>query len=250
MTSNLSPFYRIAIISCAFLLLCIGSSKSSVINLDKSYYVIPTQQNSIDNDNDGFSEDQGDCNDADPAIHPNAVETCGDGVDHDCNGSDTDCSLLSVENRLLELINQERNPAGRPTLVRDPGLDRIIHWHVYNMATNHFLSHVDNNGRSAEQRARYYSGDASVRCVELIQWWGGTPSGDVHYNGYLNSPEHHKGYMEEGIYNLGPTSHVGVSAVAGTGPAGSQYENSSGSYTGIFLCDKTLNLVIDPFSEN
>lgn len=229
-----------------------SSSFAAVITLDKSYYVLPSPAVllSMDNDRDGYNENQGDCDDGNPVIHPGAVETCGDGIDQDCNGNDLDCLLRPEENRLLELINQERNAAGLPTLVRDPGLDRIIHWHVYSMATEHFLSHVDNNGRRAEERARYYSGDGSVRCVELIQWWGGTPSGDVHYEGYYNSPAHHSGYMEEGIYNLGPTSHVGVALVSGTGPLGSDYEGRSGSYSGVFLCDRPLILVVDPFSEN
>ena len=40
----------------------------------------------IDNDGDGFSENQGDCNDNNPAINPNALENC-DGIDNNCNGS-------------------------------------------------------------------------------------------------------------------------------------------------------------------
>ena len=38
-----------------------------------------------DLDEDGFSEAQGDCNDANPLINPAAVESC-DGVDNDCDG--------------------------------------------------------------------------------------------------------------------------------------------------------------------
>jgi len=40
-----------------------------------------------DDDGDGYSEAAGDCNDANANIHPGATETCGDGVDNDCNGS-------------------------------------------------------------------------------------------------------------------------------------------------------------------
>ena len=41
-----------------------------------------------DNDGDGFSEDEGDCNDEDQTIHPEAEETPGDGVDSNCDGND------------------------------------------------------------------------------------------------------------------------------------------------------------------
>ena len=45
-----------------------------------------------DDDGDGFSEVQGDCDDTDSNIYPNANEVC-DGVDNDCDGQkDEDCA--------------------------------------------------------------------------------------------------------------------------------------------------------------
>ena len=38
-----------------------------------------------DFDGDGYSEDDGDCDDIDTWTYPNAVEDC-DGVDNDCDG--------------------------------------------------------------------------------------------------------------------------------------------------------------------
>ena len=38
-----------------------------------------------DDDGDGFSEIQGDCNDSDISIYPGASEVCGDGIDNDCD---------------------------------------------------------------------------------------------------------------------------------------------------------------------
>jgi hypothetical protein len=50
----------------------------------------PTSEdpNNIDDDNDGLTENQGDCNDADATIRPGAAEICGDNVDQNCDGYD------------------------------------------------------------------------------------------------------------------------------------------------------------------
>ncbi len=42
----------------------------------------------VDDDGDGFTENQGDCNDNDLSIYPDATEILDDGIDQDCNGSD------------------------------------------------------------------------------------------------------------------------------------------------------------------
>ncbi|MFH2008157.1 MAG: MopE-related protein [bacterium] len=41
----------------------------------------------VDDDGDGYTENQGDCDDNNPAIHPFAVELCSDGIDNNCNGA-------------------------------------------------------------------------------------------------------------------------------------------------------------------
>ncbi len=46
--------------------------------------------NAVDDDGDGFTELQNDCDDSDASIHPGAVDEC-DGVDNDCNGVDDGC---------------------------------------------------------------------------------------------------------------------------------------------------------------
>jgi hypothetical protein len=45
----------------------------------------------IDHDDDGYTENQGDCDDYDASVHPGATEICGDGIDQDCSGSDLVC---------------------------------------------------------------------------------------------------------------------------------------------------------------
>ncbi len=43
--------------------------------------------NSVDDDGDGWTEDQGDCNDANKDVHPDADEICDDKIDNNCNGA-------------------------------------------------------------------------------------------------------------------------------------------------------------------
>jgi len=49
-----------------------------------------------DHDGDGFTENQGDCNDAEGGAFPGGVEVCDDGIDNDCDGAidcaDDDCA--------------------------------------------------------------------------------------------------------------------------------------------------------------
>src|SRR5262245_55424257 len=40
----------------------------------------------LDTDHDGYSPNQGDCDDTEPLINPGAVEMVGNSVDDDCNG--------------------------------------------------------------------------------------------------------------------------------------------------------------------
>lgn len=41
-----------------------------------------------DEDRDGYSPREGDCDDGDAARHPDATETTNDGVDSNCDGED------------------------------------------------------------------------------------------------------------------------------------------------------------------
>ncbi|MBU0484275.1 MAG: right-handed parallel beta-helix repeat-containing protein [Proteobacteria bacterium] len=48
-----------------------------------------------DADQDGYTIEQGDCNDDNADIFPTAQEICGDNIDQDCSGADTICSTPS-----------------------------------------------------------------------------------------------------------------------------------------------------------
>ena len=49
----------------------------------------------FDDDGDGFSERDGDCNDADELINPNAQDILDDGIDQDCSGADLSCDTTT-----------------------------------------------------------------------------------------------------------------------------------------------------------
>jgi len=44
----------------------------------------------VDDDGDGFTEAEGDCDDTNEAVNPNATDAC-DGIDNDCDGVDNGC---------------------------------------------------------------------------------------------------------------------------------------------------------------
>lgn len=53
-----------------------------------NYFV--EQCSSPDDDADGYTVDEGDCNDNDPSVHPGAADIPGDGIDQNCNGHDAE----------------------------------------------------------------------------------------------------------------------------------------------------------------
>jgi hypothetical protein len=73
-----------------------------------------------DGDKDGYTADV-DCDDADPAIHPDAKETCGNGQDDNCDGASNGCDLSGmVALDGIELFDEQVEEwAGREVAVCD-----------------------------------------------------------------------------------------------------------------------------------
>jgi uncharacterized repeat protein (TIGR03803 family) len=67
---------------------------------DGDGYGTGTGKSLCNNPGIGYATKGGDCNDADPAIHPGAVEVCNNGIDDNCNGQvDENCNeapLISI----------------------------------------------------------------------------------------------------------------------------------------------------------
>lgn len=67
-----------------------GDGIKTVCNFWEDCYVDPNPSPTVtpkDNDNDGYNDDV-DCNDYNPNIHPDAVEIAGNGIDEDCKDGD------------------------------------------------------------------------------------------------------------------------------------------------------------------
>ncbi len=67
-----------------------GTNTNNVNNANNTNNVNNTNNQTdpdVDDDLDGYTENQGDCNDRNPDVRPGVPEVCDDGIDNNCNGA-------------------------------------------------------------------------------------------------------------------------------------------------------------------
>ena len=80
----------------------IALSPEQVLNIGNIYIgteSAPDCEESMyyDNDGDGYTTAEGDCDDTDATVFPGALEIPNDGIDQDCNGSDCDGTTIDAD---------------------------------------------------------------------------------------------------------------------------------------------------------
>ena len=65
-----------------------GATEICGDGIDQSCSGVDLSCDDVDNDGDGYSENQGDCDDTNAAVYTGAPEVANNGIDEDCNGSD------------------------------------------------------------------------------------------------------------------------------------------------------------------
>ena len=181
-----------------------------VVNEDCS--TPPPDPKDVDDDKDGYTENQGDCDDGDKSIYPGAVEVCNDSKDNDCNDK-IDCddagscagfsicqSLLSQEIELINLVNQERNKNGLSSLTNVDSLNSAARRHSQDMAENNFMSHTGSDGSSPWDRMRD-AGYYLTTGAENVAAGYSTPA--AVFSGWMNSSGHRANILNPSLCDIG-----------------------------------------------
>ncbi|MBI1267656.1 MAG: hypothetical protein GC193_09540 [Cryomorphaceae bacterium] len=151
----------------------------------------------MDNDNDGFTAAQGDCDDTDASVYPGALEIC-DTIDNDCDGIvDELCGDSDGDG----LIDFDELNIGTDMFVYDTDGDGLSDGDEYlNLGTNPLLSDMDHDGLSDGAEVNTTGTSPFIQdtdgdgCNDLLQYGGQCPNQPVACMGDLNG---------DGVVNAG-----------------------------------------------
>ncbi len=90
------------------------------------------------------------------------------------------------ENRMLDMVNQERTSRGLNKLVMDQKLQDLARAHCKDMFEKGYFSHTDKSGKSPFDRMH----DAGINFLVAGENLALAPNVDIAHNGLMNSPGH------------------------------------------------------------
>ncbi len=99
----------------------------------------------IDNDGDGYTENENDCDDTNPSIHPGSLDIPYDGIDQDCSGQD----LTDVDGDGFDAIAAGGNDCNDNDPNINPGAQEIAYDGIDQDCSGQDLTDVDGDGFDA-----------------------------------------------------------------------------------------------------
>ncbi|MCH5185882.1 MAG: hypothetical protein J1F64_07135 [Oscillospiraceae bacterium] len=107
---------------------------------------------------------------------------------------------LSMEHRVLDLVNAERAAYGLNALVWNESLADVARAHSYDMAVRGFFDHTNPDGLSPFDRIKQYGITYSVAAENIAE--GQSTPEDV-MNAWMNSPGHRANILNASLTELG-----------------------------------------------
>ena len=168
--------------------------------------------NDIDDDGDGFSENEGDCEDGDPAINPGAEEIVNDGIDQDCDGQDGMSTETALAIEILWSVPDDDFDlhliygAGEVTTDQDCHYENCIgqslDWGITGVTEDNPMLVIDDIAGTGPERIEVNQPDSNAEYTVIVHDYPGTVFEEVNE-------------VTTNIYIYGVLSWTGTSSIVG-----------------------------------